>query len=141
MAPARALIPRTRPPAMGARVLASVVPEPLIAVAPRVEPLGRVAVAPPTLPLPVGTPPVSPPMLPDGVLFVVIPVLGIVLPVLTSVVGVLLVVTPELGPVLSVFCWTLSVLFVVMPALVPVLAVLCSTLSVLLVVIAELVLV
>src|SRR5258708_33899430 len=100
MAPARAMIPPTRPPAMGAPVLASVVPEPLIAVAPRVEPLGRVAVAPPTLPLPGGTPPVSPPMLPDGVLFVVIPVLGIVLPALTSVVGALLVVTPGLGPVL-----------------------------------------
>src|SRR5258708_13529874 len=115
MAPARAMIPPTRPPAMGAPVLASVVPEPLIAVAPRVEPLGRVAVAPPTLPLPVGTPPVSPPMLPDGVLFVVIPVLGIVLPVLTSVVGVLLVVTPELGPVLSSFSYSPSALFPLLP--------------------------
>src|SRR5258708_13959508 len=129
MAPARAMIPPTRPPARGAPVLASVVPEPLIAVAPRVEPLGRVAVAPPTLPLPVGTPPVSPPMLPDGVLFVVIPVLGIVLPVLTSVVGVLLVVTPELGPVLSAFCWPVSVLLVVMPQLGPVLAVFSCTVS------------
>src|SRR5260370_26161583 len=123
MGPARAMIPPTRPPAMGAPVLASVVPEPLIAVAPRVEPLGRVAVAPPTLPLPVGTPPVSPPMLPDGVLFVVIPVLGIVLPVLTSVFGVPLVVTPELGPVLSLFAWTLRSVVVVMPALRPALLV------------------
>src|SRR5260370_40880803 len=101
MAPARAMIPPTRPAAMGAPVLASVVPEPLIAVAPRVEPLGRVAVAPPTLPLPVGTPPVSPPMLPDGVLFVVIPLLGILLSALTSLAGVVFVVTPELDAVLS----------------------------------------
>lgn len=87
------MAPRTPPP-MGAPVLAREIPD--VAVAAPTWPLGRVAVAPPTSPegvVPVGTPPPCWPLtLPEGVLFVVWPLLGAVLPVLTCVVGVLLVV-------------------------------------------------
>jgi hypothetical protein len=49
---------------MGAPVLARDTPEPLIAVAPRTEPLGDVAVEPSTVPLPLGVVPVPVPVPP-----------------------------------------------------------------------------